>query len=76
MFNFVSSLGTAQLYSSEDRAEFRSIRVDSKNLAAALVLREKLTSQADAYALFSIGGRNKLQRCDLRRALPGWAAGF
>jgi hypothetical protein len=69
---FLSPLGKAQLCSSEDGAEFLSIRADSKTLAAALALREKLTGQTDEYALFSIDGRNILQSRDRRRALPAW----
>jgi hypothetical protein len=69
---FVSPLGKTQLYSSEDGAEFRSIRADSKTLAAALALRGRLTGQGNEYALFPVGGRNILQRRDLRRDLPGW----
>jgi hypothetical protein len=69
---FVSPLGRVQLYSAEDGAEFRNARADSKVLAAALALREKLTGKADEYALFSIGGRNVLQRRNLQRDSQRW----
>ena len=69
---FVSPLGKTQLCSSENGAEFRNIRADSKVLAAALALREKLRGKEIEYGLFSKGGRNLLQRRSLRRGLPRW----
>jgi hypothetical protein len=69
---FVSPFGKTQLCSSEDRADFRNIRADSKVLAAALALREKLTGKADEYGLFSKDNGNLLQRRSLRGGLPRW----
>ena len=69
---FVSPLGKTQLCCSGKRAEFRNIRADSGELAAALALCQKLTSKRDEYGLFWKEGRKLLRRRSLREGAVRW----